>query len=79
MKCPSCKTGLLLSKIVRERTGEVYRRRYCNQCGAGVTTLERIVQLNAGTRAAKDIQARAAFNKGNWWNPVNTISKRKAA
>lgn len=69
MKCPTCKTGRLISKIVRERAGEVYRRRYCQQCRAGHTTLERFVRLNAGSRARMDIGARAVFNPGQWWKP----------
>lgn len=69
MKCPSCKLGRLISKIVRERQGEVYRRRYCNYCPAKHTTLERVVLLNGGERARKDIDARAVFNPGKWWKP----------
>ena len=76
MKC-TC-SGRLLSKIVRERAGEVYRRRYCKDCGRGVTTLERIVYLNAGSRAAKDITARSAFDKGNWWNPAPPAINRRS-
>ena len=70
MKCQSKEcNGRLLSKIVREREGEVYRRRYCDTCGKGVTTLECVVELNAGARAEKDIGARRAFNRKNWWEP----------
>ena len=71
MKCPTCKTGRLLSKIVRERRKEVYRRRYCNNagCGAHHTTLERLVTLSAGARAERDIEARASFDPGQWWKP----------
>ena len=74
MRCPVC-SGRLISKIVRERQGEVYRRRYCKDCRGGVTTLERIVELNRGNRAYLDITARASFNRGNWWNPVLRITK----
>ena len=69
MRCPTCKTGRLISKIVRERAGEVYRRRYCNECPAHHTTLERVVTLNAGARAERDINARREFNPSQWWNP----------
>jgi len=58
-----------MSKIVRERAGEVYRRRYCDNCGQGHTTLERVVKLNQGARAERDIGARAVFNPGQWWRP----------
>ncbi len=70
MKCPKKECGgRLLSKIVREREGEVYRRRYCDKCKCGVTTLERVVTLNSGNRARLDIGARRVFDKGNWWEP----------
>ena len=69
MKCPQC-SGRLLSKIVRECKREVYRRRYCRDCGAGVTTLERVVILDRGYRAMLDVQSRAATTKGDWWNPA---------
>ena len=70
MKCQNNECGgRLLSKIVRERPGEVYRRRYCDTCKKGVTTLEMVVQLNSGNRARMDIGARRVFGKANWWEP----------